>query len=106
MPMNQPKINRTGIVRTAAINNTIILIFSIGITNDIINKINVNPAKTPRKYKKYPLKVTLSMRSNIIMNNNQEIMKTITIINKTVFLDKSFSPEINLILKNLEDLCI
>jgi hypothetical protein len=30
------------------------------------------------------------------MNNNQEIMKAITIINKIVFFDKFFRPEINL----------
>jgi len=42
-------------------------------------------------------------RSNIITNNNQDTMKRITISNNNVFFDKFFNPEINLIIKTLED---
>ena len=93
----------TGRVTTAAINITIIPIFSIGVKTDTINKMNVKPAKIPRKYKKYALNVMFEKRSNIITNSNQETMKRITIINNNVFFDKFFNPEINLIMKTLED---
>ena len=102
-PIIPLKSHITGRVTTTAINMTIIPIFSMGVKNDIMNNMNVNPAKIPRKYKKYALNVTFEKRSNIIMNNNQEAMKRITIINKIVFFDKFFNPEINLIIKTLDD---
>lgn len=68
----------------------------MGFINDIINKINVNPAKIPRKYKKYLLNSIFKKRSNPITKKNQEIIKRTNMINKSVFLDKFFKPDINL----------
>ena len=73
-------------------------ILSMGIINDIINKINVNAAKNPRKYKKYLLNSIFEKRSKPITNANHEPIKRIRIINNSVFFDKFFKPEINLII--------
>ena len=97
-PIIKLKTHIIGNVKIAAVTIRTIPIFSKGLTNEIINNINVNPAKVPRKYIKYALNVGFEKISNIIMKNNQEIMKRITIINKSVFFDRLFKPEINLII--------
>ncbi len=74
-------------------------ILSIGITIENINNKNVNPAKVPKKYNIIILNTIFETIANI--NKIQEIIKMITINNKIVFFDKFLSPEINLIIYNL-----
>lgn len=95
-----PKIHIIGNVKAADTTITMIPILPIGIKNDITNKINVNPAKNPKKIKKYLLNVIFENTSNPKTNKNQEMTNRTTMINNIVFCDRFFKPEINLILKS------
>jgi len=92
-----PKIYITGRVNTTDMMIIITPILSIGITNEIINKMNVNPAKIARNIKKYLLKVIFGNKSITNANKNQQTINRITITNKILFFERFFKPEINLI---------
>jgi hypothetical protein len=74
---------------------------SIGIKIENINKINVNTAKVPIKYNTIRRSTRFEMTYRANINKNQETINRITITNKIVFFDKFLSPEINLIIYNL-----
>ncbi|MFW9902019.1 MAG: hypothetical protein ACFFDY_12170 [Candidatus Thorarchaeota archaeon] len=69
--------------------------------NEIINRTNVNPAKTYKNTIKYTLKMAFGNTSTPNANKNHEIIKRMTITNKILFFDKLFSPEINLMRNSL-----
>ena len=92
------KIHITGRVKTADIITVVKPILSIGIKIDNINNINVNTAKLPNKNRIIIMNAKFETKYIAAINRNQEIIKIITITNKSVLFDRFLSPEINLII--------